>query len=206
MARFSRLEVLRTLLDTGLVPVFYHGDADVAIDVARASRRGGARILEFTHRGDMAHRVFEDLIQRCAAEVPDLVLGVGSVREPHTAALYLAAGANFVVSPLVDEGLARLCNGRKVALIPGCGTTTEVARAEELGCEICKVFPGDCVGGPNFVKAVRGPSPWSSLMPTGGVQVTAESIGAWVDAGAVAVGVGSALMIREARAKAGGRS
>jgi 2-dehydro-3-deoxyphosphogluconate aldolase/(4S)-4-hydroxy-2-oxoglutarate aldolase len=197
MPRFRRLAVLRSILETGLVPVFTHGDPEVAFDVARACATGGATVLEFTHRGDHAHRVFEELERRCARELPELILGAGSIREPYTAALYLAAGASFIVGPILDAEVARLANGRKVAYAPGCGSATEVARAEELGCEIVKVFPGDCAGGPKFVKAILGPSPWSSLMPTGGVELSRESIAAWIGAGAAAVGLGSNLITKE---------
>ena len=196
MARFRRLDVLQTMVSTGLVPVFYHPDPGVAMDVARASSEGGARFLELTHRGDMAHRVFEELVTRCAAELPDLIVGVGSIGDPHTAALYLAAGASFVVGPVLNPDVARLANRRKVAYLPGCGSATEVAQAEELGCEIVKVFPGDSVGGPAFVKAILGPSPWSLLMPTGGVDATRDSVQAWIRAGAAALGIGSSLITK----------
>ncbi|MBI4606665.1 MAG: bifunctional 4-hydroxy-2-oxoglutarate aldolase/2-dehydro-3-deoxy-phosphogluconate aldolase [Planctomycetes bacterium] len=197
MARFRRLDVLRLMLDGGLVPVFYHRDPVVAFEVARACAAGGSRLLELTHRGDMAHRVFEVLIERCAAELPDLVLGVGSIGDPHTAALYLAAGASFVVGPVLNPEVARLANRRKVAYLPGCGSATEVAQAEELGCEVVKVFPGDSVGGPGFVKAILGPSPWSLLMPTGGVEATRESVQSWIRAGAAALGIGSSLISKD---------
>jgi 2-dehydro-3-deoxyphosphogluconate aldolase/(4S)-4-hydroxy-2-oxoglutarate aldolase len=201
MARFRRLEVLEAILDTGLVPVFYHADPETAFSVARATHRGGGRVLEFTHRGDLAHRVFEDLLRRARGELPELMVGVGSIRDEATAALYLAAGADFVVGPILDERVARLCNGRKVAYAPGCGSATEVARAEELGCEIVKVFPADAVGGPGFIKAILGPSPWSSLMPTGGVDATRESVLAWIGAGAAALGIGSQLVTRDILAR-----
>jgi 2-dehydro-3-deoxyphosphogluconate aldolase/(4S)-4-hydroxy-2-oxoglutarate aldolase len=197
MSRFRRLEVLEAIEETGLVPVFYHADAAVAMEVAKACARGGARVLEFTHRGDLAHRVFEEMERRSARELPELMLGVGSIRDPHTAALYLAGGASFVVGPVLNAEVARLANGRKVAYSPGCGSATEVAQAEELGCEIVKIFPGEAVGGAEFIKAILGPSPWSSLMPTGGVEVTRESIGAWIEAGAVALGIGSKLITKE---------
>ncbi len=191
------MEVLETMLATGLVPVFYHPDPGVAMDVARACRDGGARFLEFTHRGDMAHRVFEDLTLRCAKELPDLILGVGSIGDPYTAALYLAAGASFVVGPVLNADVARFANRRKVAYMPGCGSATEIGAAEELGCEIVKVFPGDSVGGPAFVKAIQGPSPWSLLMPTGGVEATEESVSEWIRAGAAALGIGSSLITKQ---------
>lgn len=197
MARFRRLEVLETIIDDGLVPVFYHPDPETAFSVAEACYRGGARTFEFTHRGDGAHRVFESLIERAARELPDLVLGVGSISDPYTAAIYLAAGTNFVVGPILDAAVARLANGRKVAYAPGCGTVTEIATAEELGSEIVKVFPGDSVGGPDFVRAVLGPRPWSSILPTGGVSPEPESLRAWFDAGIVAAGMGSKLISRE---------
>lgn len=197
MARFRRLEVLQTMLSTGLVPVFYHPDSGVAMEVARACSEGGARFLEFTHRGDMAHRVFEDLIARCARELPQLIVGVGSIGDPYTAALYLAAGANFVVGPVLNAEVARFANRRKVAYMPGCGSATEISAAEELGCEIVKVFPGDSVGGPAFVKAIQGPSPWSLLMPTGGVEATESSVTEWVHAGAAALGIGSSLITKQ---------
>lgn len=196
MARFRRLETLQTMLTTGLVPVFYHADPQVVLAVARACYQGGARFFELTHRGDMAHRLFEDLVVQARGEMPELILGIGSVGDPYTAALYLAAGANFVVGPVLNADVARLCNRRKVPYLPGCGSATEVALAEELGSEVVKVFPGDAVGGPAFIKAILGPSPWSLLMPTGGVEASAASIGAWVGAGAAALGIGSGLITK----------
>lgn len=197
MARFRRLDVLMAITGSGLVPVFYHPELEVALEVARACERGGARCFEFTHRGDLAHRVFEQLIERLSREAPDMILGVGSIGEPCTAALYLAAGANFVVGPVLSPEVAQLCNRRKVPYSPGCGSATEIAQAEELGCEVIKVFPGDAVGGPGFVRAILGPSPWTSLMPTGGVDATEESLRAWFRAGVVAVGMGSKLITRD---------
>ena len=193
MARFSRLHVLQTIHDTGLVPVFYHPDRDVAGEVMAASYRGGARTFEFTNRGDGAYRVFESLAERAASELPEMVLGVGSIADPYTASLYLAAGANFVVGPSLHPDVAKLCNRRKVPYSPGCGSATEIAQAEELGCEIVKLFPGSCVGGPTFVRSILGPSPWTSIMPTGGVEPTRESLEAWFGAGIIAAGIGSQL-------------
>jgi 2-dehydro-3-deoxyphosphogluconate aldolase/(4S)-4-hydroxy-2-oxoglutarate aldolase len=196
MARFRRLEVLDTVLKSGLVPVFYHPDPGTVCDVARASLRGGSRLLELTHRGDGAHRVFEELIAFAAREAPDLIVGAGSIGDPHTAALYLAAGASFIVGPVLNPEVARLCNRRKVAYMPGCGSATEIAAAEELGSEIVKVFPGDAVGGPAFIRAILGPSPWSLLMPTGGVAATRDGVREWIEAGAAALGIGSNLLTR----------
>ncbi len=197
MARFSRLQVLNTIVDTGLVPVFYHPDVEVAKKVAQAVVEGGCHVLEFTNRGDFAPWVFRDLSAYVAQSLPNLILGVGSVIDAPTAALYIASGANFVVGPTLNPEVARLCNRRKIAYSPGCGSASEIAQAEELGVEIVKIFPGDSVGGPGFVKAVLAPCPWTRIMPTGGVETTPESINAWFKAGITAAGIGSNLIKKE---------
>lgn len=197
MAKFSRMHTLGTLLDTGLVPIFYNGNAEVALEIARAVARGGSPIVEFTNRGDGAPRVFEQLVEGCRRELPDVIVGIGTITDPATAALYLSLGADFVVTPTLSAEVIRVCNRRKVPVLPGCGSATEVATAEELGCEVIKIFPGDSLGGPTFVKSVRGPAPWSSLMPTGGVSYDADSVQGWIKAGAVAVGIGSALISKD---------
>ncbi len=197
MARFTRLEVLNTIVQTGLVPVFYHQDIEVAKKVAQAVAEGGCRLLEFTNRGDFAPWVFRELAEYLAKASPNIILGVGSVIDAPTASLYLASGANFVVGPVLNPEVARLCNRRKVSYSPGCGSASEISEAEELGVEICKIFPGDSVGGPNFVKAILGPCPWTRLMPTGGVETTKESITAWFKAGIAAAGIGSNLIRKE---------
>jgi len=197
MARFSRLEVLNTIIDTGLVPVFYNADVEVAKKVVTACAGGGAKAVEFTNRGDFAPEVFKQLSQFVSQEAPDIILGVGSVIDAPTAALYIAYGANFVVGPVLNAKVARLCNRRKIAYSPGCGSASEISYAEELGVEIVKVFPGSSVGGPAFVKSVLGPCPWTRIMPTGGVDSTEESIKGWFRAGVACVGMGSKLIRKD---------
>jgi 2-dehydro-3-deoxyphosphogluconate aldolase/(4S)-4-hydroxy-2-oxoglutarate aldolase len=197
MAKFTRLEVLNTIVNTGLVPVFYNPDVEVAKNVARAIAAGGCRLLEFTNRGDFAPEVFKELSLFCRKEVPQMILGVGSIVDAPTAALYVAYGANFVVGPILNEEVARFCNRRKIPYSPGCGSASAISYAEELGVEIVKVFPGDCVGGLNFVKSILGPCPWTRIMPTGGVEATKESITAWFKAGVAAVGIGTHLIKKE---------
>ena len=197
MARFDRMTVLNTMLDSGLVPVFYHHDLMVAKQVVAACVEGGAKLFEFTNRGDRAWHIFTGLIEFCEQTYPDLVVGVGSVVDAPTAALYISSGANFVVGPNFNPEIARLCNRRKVAYSPGCGTASEVSEAEELGVEIVKVFPGGLVGGPAFIKAVRGPAPWTRIMPTGGVDATEESVKGWIGAGAACLGMGSKLVRKD---------
>lgn len=197
MARFARMEVLDAMLKDGLVPVFYHSDVEVAQKIAAACAVGGARLVEFTNRGDMAPEVFRELSRYLAREHPDQILGVGSVVDAPTAALYIAYGANFVVGPVLNPEIAYLCNRRKIAYSPGCGSATEISRAEELGVEIVKVFPGRSVGGPDFVKSILGPCPWTSIMPTGGVDASQESLTDWFRAGVACVGMGSKLIRKE---------
>jgi 2-dehydro-3-deoxyphosphogluconate aldolase / (4S)-4-hydroxy-2-oxoglutarate aldolase len=194
MGRFFRLDVLNTILDLGLVPIYNHKQLPVAQDILSACKAGGARVIEFTNRGERALEVFTGLAKYVADTEPDLILGVGSVIDAPTAALFLAYGANFIVGPLLNPEVARLCNRRKVAYIPGCEAISEISAAEELGVEIVKLFPGGAAGGPGFIKAVLGPSPWTRIMPTGGVDATQESIRAWIGAGAACVGMGSNLI------------
>jgi 2-dehydro-3-deoxyphosphogluconate aldolase/(4S)-4-hydroxy-2-oxoglutarate aldolase len=198
MARFMRLEVINTLLDIGLVPLFYNGDVEASVELACACARGGARVIEFTNRGELAYPVFTELSKHFAKADPSLILGVGSILDAPTAALYLAVGANFIVGPSFNPEIARLCNRRKILYMPGCGTETEISTAEEYGAEICKIFPGETVGGPAFVKAVMAPCPWHRLMPTGGVDATESSLREWIKAGAAAVGMGSKLVSAQA--------
>jgi len=197
MARFSRLEVLNTMVDIGLVPVFYHKDVEVAKKIVEACAAGGATVVEFTNRGDLAYLVFAELVNHFAEKDPSIILGVGSVIDPATAALYISSGANFVVGPVLNPDVAKVCNRRKVAYSPGCGSASEISAAEELGVEICKVFPGSQVGGPAFVKAVLGPCPWTRIMPTGGVNASEESMRDWFEAGVSCVGMGSKLIRKD---------
>ena len=193
MARFTRIQVAMKMAETGLVPVFYHKDAEVCKNVIKACYDGGIRVFEFTNRGDYANEVFAEITKWAAIEAPELILGAGTVVDAPTAVLYIQAGANFIVSPLLNPEVAKVCNRRKIAWSPGCGTLSEISYAEELGAEIIKIFPGTTVGGPEFVKAVKGPCPWTSIMPTGGVEPNEENLRKWFKAGVTCVGMGSNL-------------
>lgn len=196
MKTFSRIEVALQMEATGLVPLFYHSDIDVMQNVVKACYDGGARLFEFTARGAFAHEVFAELAKFCATECPDLMLGVGSVTDAAAASLYMQMGACFIVTPVFREDIAIVCNRRKVLWSPGCATLTEIATAEALGCEVVKLFPGGTYGA-NFVKAIKGPCPWTKIMPTGGVSPTKESIETWFSAGVTCVGMGSQLITKD---------
>ena len=200
MAQFTRLELVQIMKDTGMVPLFYNKDIEICKKVITACYKGGSRLLEFTARGDFAHEVFGKLIKYATKELPGMAMGVGSVTDASSASVFMSLGANFIVTPVLREDIAIICNRRKVLWSAGCGTLTEIAKAEELGCEIIKLFPGS-VYGPKFVKAVRGPQPWTSIMPTGGVSPTKENLEAWFEAGVACVGMGSNLMAKNTDGK-----
>ncbi len=202
MARFTRIQVALKMAEEGMIPVFYHSDAEVCKKVIEACYKGGIRLFEFTNRGDFAHVVFEQINRFAAAEFPDMILGTGSVVDAPTAVLYIQLGSNFIVSPILNEDMADVLNRRKILWSPGCGSASEISRAESLGAEIVKIFPGSQVGGPKFVAAVRGPMPWTQIMPTGGVEPTEANLTEWFKAGAICVGMGSQL-IRSDLVKAG---
>ncbi|MEQ9303953.1 MAG: bifunctional 4-hydroxy-2-oxoglutarate aldolase/2-dehydro-3-deoxy-phosphogluconate aldolase [Marinoscillum sp.] len=197
MARFSRIDVALAMKETGMVPVFYHNDLALCKEVVKACYEGGVRVFEFTNRGDFAHEVFGELIKWSATNCPDMILGIGSVIDGPTTALYIQLGANFIVSPVVDEEMAKICNKRKIAWSPGCGSVTEIVKAHELGSEVVKIFPGSQVGGPAFVKGVMGPFPYASIMPTGGVSPDEENLKGWIEAGVHCVVLGSQLFPKE---------
>ena len=197
MVKFTSIDVYKTIIKQGLVPVFYNGDFEIAKEIVRAIAKGSGKLVEFTNRGNFAHKVFRKLVKYFEKKEPQMIFGVGSVVDPHTAAIYINNGANFVVGPILNPDIAKVCNRRRIPYSPGCATLSEISYAEELGCEIIKLFPARIVGGPDFVKSVLAPCPWTKIMPTGGVDITEDSISAWFKAGVIAVGIGLKLIPKE---------
>ena len=196
MAKFSKIEVISAMASTGMVPVFYNKDIEISKNVLKACYDGGVRAFEFTNRGDLAHEVFCDLIKFAAKECPEMILGVGSVVDAGTASLYIQLGANFVVGPLFNPDVAKVCNRRLIPYTPGCGSVSEIGAAQETGCDLCKVFPGDVLG-PKLVKGLLAPMPWSKLMVTGGVSPDEANLTSWIEAGVFCVGMGSKLFPKD---------
>lgn len=196
MAKYNKLQVLQTMKETGIVPVFYNADIELSKNVLKACYEGGIRAFEFTNRGDFAQDVFAELVKFAGKELPGMIMGVGSVVDPGTASLYIQLGANFVVGPVFNPAIAPVCNRRLIPYCPGCGSVTEVSTAQEAGCDVCKVFPGDVLG-PAFVKDLRGPMPWSQIMVTGGVKPEKANLEGWFKAGATCVGMGSNLFPKD---------
>lgn len=197
MARYSKLETLSSMKQTGIVPVFFNSDLQTAKDVVKACYEGGIRAFEFTNRGDFAIEVFKELSKFVLAECPGLILGAGTILDAPTAALYIQMGANFIVSPAFNPEVAKLCNLHGIPYTPGCGSVTEICNAMEMGCDMVKIFPAGSVGGPKFVKDVKAPLPWAMVMATGSVEPTEESLTAWAASGVTCVGMGSKLFPKD---------
>lgn len=202
MAKYDKIQVLTAMKETGIVPVFYNGDLEISRNVLKACYEGGIRVFEFANRGDFAQEVFGELVKYASAELPGMIVGTGSVVDPGTAAMYIQLGTNFVVGPLFNPAVAPVCNRRNIPYVPGCGSVSEVGAAQEAGCDVCKVFPGDVLG-PAFVKGLLAPMPWSKVMVTGGVKPTRENLAAWFSSGAFCVGMGSNLFPKDVVAAGG---
>ena len=195
--QFTPAEVYAQMEATGMGPVFFSPDLEIARNVIKACYDAGVRVFEFTNRGAGALDVFRALVPFVQTELPGLILGVGSISFAKDARDFIKAGANFVVGPQWTPDVCRVCRCRKMPYIPGCGTVSEVGRAQRSGSEICKIFPGDVLG-PAFVKALRAPMPWSRILVTGGVKPTEENLRAWFAAGVCCVGMGSNLFPKDA--------
>lgn len=197
MARATRVDVINKIRESGVIPIFYHKDAEICKNVIKACYDGGMRIIEYTNRGDFAHEVFSEINKWAAKELPEMTIGAGTIVDPGTTSLYIQLGADFIVSPILNSEMAKVCNRRKILWTPGCATLSEINYAEELGAEIIKLFPVPSTGGPEFLRSIKGPCPWTSIMATGGIEPTYESLKPWFDAGVVTVGMGSNLLTKE---------
>jgi 2-dehydro-3-deoxyphosphogluconate aldolase/(4S)-4-hydroxy-2-oxoglutarate aldolase len=196
MARFTRVDVINRISENGVVPIFYHKDPEICRNVIKACYDGGMKIIEYTNRGDFAHEVFSEVNKWAMKELPDMMIGAGTIVDAGTASLYIQFGADFIVSPILNPDMAKVCNRRKILWTPGCATLSEINQAEELGAEIVKLFPVPVTGGPEFLKSIKGPCPWTSIMATGGIEPTYESLKPWFDAGVTCVGMGSNLLTK----------
>lgn len=184
----QREDIIKEIKHSGLVAVVRAENADMAIEIVDACIEGGCKAIELTFTVPFAHRVIEQLAQKYSEE--DIILGAGTVLDPESARIAMLSGAQFIVSPSLNLETIKLCNRYRVAVMPGIMTVTEAVKAMEAGADILKIFPGGVLG-PRFIKAIKGPLPQAQIMPTGGVSV--DNAGDWINAGAVAVGAGSAL-------------
>jgi len=194
---FARIKVCLELEKSGVIPIFYNSSLETSIQIIKSCYEGGFRAIEFTNRGDFAHEIFSELSKYVQKVFPEMILGAGTIIEPHTAALFIQLGAKFIVSPLLNEDMAKICNRRKTLWIPGCATVSEISKAEELGCEMIKMFPAREIGGIEFLKNMKQVSPKSNFMITGGVVPDEENLRLWFNTGATCIGIGSNLIKKE---------
>lgn len=188
-------KIIELMLQTKVIPLFYEGEPSTAEKLVDACYSGGARVIEFTNRGEKAAEVFAYLVHYCNENYQDLALGVGSIANVDQADHFIALGAHFLVSPFIDEEIATKCAELDVFWTGGCATITEMHTADKWGVPLMKAFPGNILG-PAFIAAAKAPCPWFKIMPTGGVKPEEENLTAWFSAGASCVGMGSKLFVK----------
>jgi len=179
-----------------MVPLFYHDDPVICSDITTSLYNAGLRILEFTNRGPRAISNFKVLRQLINDQLPGMILGIGTIKTEKDAAVFIEAGADFIISPIVNTGIATLTHAAGLLWVPGCLTPTEIAVAEANGAKLVKIFPGSLVG-PSYISAIKDIFPDLFFMPTGGVDITRDGISSWFKAGVVAVGMGSKLITKD---------
>ena len=193
---FNKDQILNKVLEQGMVPLFYHDDPVICSDITTSLYNGGLRILEFTNRGPRAISNFKVLRQLINDQLPGMILGIGTIKTEKDAAVFIEAGADFIISPIVNTGIATLTHAAGLLWVPGCLTPTEIAVAEANGAKLVKIFPGSLVG-PSYISAIKDIFPDLFFMPTGGVDITRDGISSWFKAGVVAVGMGSKLITKD---------
>ena len=183
--------ILEKLHETRLLPLFYNDDVNVSKNLIDALTSASLNVIEFTNRGTEAKNIFPELITYVENKT-EVDIGIGSIKSTEEAKLFIDLGAKFIVSPFLDEEIGKTCENNEVLWIPGCGTLSEMIRAEKIGAELIKLFPGS-VYGSKFISSVLAPCPWLKIMPTGGVTTDQDNIKNWLDAGAFCLGMGSNL-------------
>lgn len=191
----TKEQIIDLMLETKVIPLFYEGDKETARKLVDACYEGGARVIEFTNRGDKAPEVFADLVSYCNEKYPSLAMGIGSVANKEQVDQFVELGAHFLVSPFISEELAKASAAHNILWTGGCATLSEMNQAYSWGVPLMKAFPGNILG-PAFIKAAKAPCPYFKIMPTGGVKPTEENLKEWFAAGASCVGMGSQLFVK----------
>ncbi len=187
--------IIQLMLETKVIPLFYEPNKDIAKKLVDACYAGGARVIEFTNRGEKAEEVFVDILEYSKKNYPELAMGIGSIANAEQANRFMDLGAHFLVSPFIDEDIAKACAQRNMFWTGGCATLTEMNTAHKWGVPLMKAFPGNILG-PAFIKGAKAPCPWLKIMPTGGVKPEEDNLRSWFDAGASCVGMGSRLFVK----------
>tara|TARA_Y100000768_G_scaffold170174_1_gene127373 strand:+ start:492 stop:1148 length:657 start_codon:yes stop_codon:yes gene_type:complete len=183
--------ILEKLSKTRLLPLFYKDDVDISKNLIDALISTNLHVIEFTNRGADAKRIFPKLLKH-VKDKNEVILGIGSIKSSDEAKLFIDLGAKFIVSPHLDEEIGEVCNKNEVLWVPGCGTLSEMIKADKIGAKLIKLFPGN-VYGSKFISSVLAPCPWLKIMPTGGVTTQQSNIQDWLDSGAYCLGMGSNL-------------
>jgi 2-dehydro-3-deoxyphosphogluconate aldolase/(4S)-4-hydroxy-2-oxoglutarate aldolase len=188
--------VLDTIVAQGMLPLYFNADETVSVEILRALYRSNVKAVEYTNRGEAALSNFKTLVAIRNAEMPGLLLGIGTIKNLAQAGDYLEAGADFLVSPGYIPEVAAYCVSHDIFFGPGCMTPTDIIAAENAGIKFIKLFPGNLLG-PEFMSSIKEIFPKLVFMPTGGVDTTKESIEGWFKAGVSAVGMGSKLVSKK---------
>ena len=189
-------QVTAAIIEQGMLPLYFNADKEVSIEVLRALYKAGVKAVEYTNRGEAALKNFTAMVQVRNTEMPGILLGVGTIKNKQQAEEYMAAGADFLVSPGFVPEVAAYATGREIFYAPGCMTPTEIIAAENAGIGFIKLFPGNMLG-PDFLSGIKDIFPRLLFMPTGGVDTTQENIAGWFKAGVCAVGMGSKLVSKK---------
>ncbi|WP_428330905.1 bifunctional 4-hydroxy-2-oxoglutarate aldolase/2-dehydro-3-deoxy-phosphogluconate aldolase [Mucilaginibacter sp.] len=188
--------VLDSIITQGMLPLFFYEDAEVSLQIALTLYKAGIRVIEYTNRGKQALDNFKVLIKARKKEMPDMYIGIGTIKNVSEAEAFIDAGADFIVAPIINPEVAKATHKHKLLWIPGCMTPTEIYAAQKNGAVLVKIFPANIVG-PAFVSSVKELFPGLLFMPTGGVELNGKNISSWFHAGVCAVGIGSKLISRD---------
>ncbi|GGG99719.1 bifunctional 4-hydroxy-2-oxoglutarate aldolase/2-dehydro-3-deoxy-phosphogluconate aldolase [Mucilaginibacter phyllosphaerae] len=191
----NKEKVLDAILSQGMLPLFFYEDAEVSFEIIRTMYNAGVRAVEYTNRGKEALSNFYHIKQRLAKDMPDVYLGIGTIKTGLEAEAFVEAGADFIVSPIVDNEVALVADNYGKLWVPGCMTPTEIHIAQQYKAKLIKIFPANILG-PAFIASIRDLFPGQLFVPTGGVEIEAGNIAEWFRSGVCAVGMGSKLISR----------
>jgi 2-dehydro-3-deoxyphosphogluconate aldolase/(4S)-4-hydroxy-2-oxoglutarate aldolase len=195
----KKSSLLKAITDQGMLPLFFHADEQKSIAITQAVYNAGVRVIEYTNRGKEALANFKQLKKAALVTMPELMLGIGTIKNPKEAQDFIDAGADFIVCPIVTPEVAEVVNKAGLLWIPGCMTPTEISIAQKHGAALIKIFPANILG-QEFISSIKDLFAGQLFMPTGGVDLSKENISSWFKAGVCAVGMGSKLISKDVMA------
>lgn len=192
----KKAELLKLIPEQGILPLYFNKDEQTSIDLLKALYNAGIRTVEYTNRGEAALNNFKKMRQFIDAELKDMYLGVGTIKDGNMAQTFIDAGADYIICPGLVESVAEVADKYDMLWVPGCMTPSEIIKAETLGAKMVKLFPGNILG-PGFMSAIKELFPNLKFMPTGGVELDRANIEGWFKSGVCAVGMGSKLVSKD---------